>query len=96
MIYLPIYLPSNNRWRRPDVVPSASKHNYRVKPHAYESEPKYNPSSLTDLDMQVIYEVYRAGWEPYYEKNQDIHTSNYLGSYGAQILPYLYYYRYKP
>jgi hypothetical protein len=31
MIYLPIYLPSNNRWRRPDVVPSASKHNYRVK-----------------------------------------------------------------
>jgi hypothetical protein len=30
MIYLPIYLPSNNRWRRPDVVPSASKHNYRA------------------------------------------------------------------
>jgi len=66
----------------------------RREPHAYEPAPKSNPANLTDLDMGVIFEAFRAGIKtPYTDRGDDFRTSIYLGSYGGQIFPFLPYYR---
>ncbi len=69
----------------------------RAVPHAYEPAPKSNPANLTDLDMQVIFEGFRAGTQVYDEDDEeaDFQTSNNPKTYGPQIAVFLSYYREK-
>jgi hypothetical protein len=66
------------------------------QPHFYEEAPKYNPASLTDLDMQVIYEAYQAGIKIPYRDSKGFQQTADPKTYGPRILPYLAFYRYKP
>ena len=87
---------SNIRYAAAILRQLADQRTNRQMPHFYEPEPKYNPASLTDIDMGVIYEAYRAGWSPYRDLKEDIQTTSDLRSFGSLILSYLSYYRYKP